>query len=499
VSDFTALVDLASERVGGAVLAANDDFFAPKENLILSSQPVFIEGKYTDRGKWMDGWETRRRREPGHDWAILRLGLPGIVRGVVIDTSFFTGNFPSHGSVEACAAEPSASPDDLAGSSTQWMDLLPKSGLTGDTQNLFAVTCPYRCTHVRLNIFPDGGVARFRVYGEALPDWPRLLAQSPEVDLAAVEHGGRVLAASDMIFGSRHNLILPGPGRNMGDGWETRRRRGPGYDWCIVQLGTEGRVRRVEVDTAFFKGNFPEGCSLEGCNAGVASLEDFAQASWKELLPRTKLHADTKHTFDKELRSEEPMTHVRLNIFPDGGVSRLRVFGTVTPEGRVRAGLRRLNTLTEPEARAALLACCGSRKWADALLRERPFQSAQQLRETVAGVWQNLGREDWLEAFGAHPRIGEKPAAHPSATAAKWSEQEQVGVRGAGAAFQEANRAYESRFGHLFIVCATGRTGDEMLALLRQRLQNGPGKELRIAAEEQQRITQLRLEKLLTL
>jgi allantoicase len=500
VSDFTELVDLASERVGGVVLAANDEFFAPKENLLKAAKPVFLEDKYTDRGKWMDGWETRRRREPGHDWAVLKLGLPGVIRGVVVDTAHFKGNYPARCSLDACAAGANASPEKLLGSSTQWTEILPQSDLKGDTQNLFTIASPHRITHLRLNIFPDGGVARLRVYGEVIPDWKEL-ASAAELDLAAVENGGRVLGASDMFFGSRHNLILPGPARNMGDGWETKRRRGPGHDWVIVQLGTEGVLHRVEVDTSHFKGNFPEGCSLEGCKAGGASFDALQAGTWQELLPRAKLAANTRHIFEKELQPVGPFTHVRFNIFPDGGIARLRLFGRATPEGLLQAGLHRLNALAEPEAAAALRACCGSTHWTQRMLAQRPFPSVERLRETADRLWGEMGEDDWLEAFRAHPRIGEKSLEQQGEVARQWSEQEQVGTRGASARtlakLQEAQRTYEARFGHIFIVCAAGKTAEEMLALLHQRLQNERGKELGIAAEEQRRIMQLRLQKLL--
>ncbi|HXE74565.1 MAG TPA: allantoicase [Candidatus Xenobia bacterium] len=498
MSDFTELVDLASERVGGVALAANDEFFAPKENLLRASAPVFIEDKYTDRGKWMDGWETRRRREPGHDWAIIRLGLPGVIRGVVVDTRHFKGNYPEKCSLEACAAEPNATAEHLQ--AAQWVEILPPSNLQGDTQNRFSIESPWRFTHLRLNIFPDGGVARLRVYGDVIPDWKQVLAVGGEIDLIAVENGGRVCGASDMFFGSRHNLILPGPARNMGDGWETRRRRGPGHDWAIVQLGAEGVVRRLEVDTSHFKGNFPESCSLEGCQTSDATLAD---AHWRELLPRTRLRADTRHVFEEELKEAGPVTHLRLNIFPDGGVARLRAFGEVTPAGRRQAAVRGFNALLPQEAERALRACCGSSRWAHQMLARRPFGSLEQMQEAADAISRTLGREDWLEAFRAHPRIGEKASEKQEAAARAWVEQEQSGTRGASeklrAELREANREYEQRFGWLFIVCATGKTTEEMLALLRQRLQNEPDKELAVAAEEQRRITRLRVEKLLTL
>ena len=331
-TDFTELVDLAAEKVGGAVLVANDEFFAPKENLLKSGAPIFIEGKYTDLGKWMDGWETRRRRTPGFDWCIVRLGLPGIIRGVVVDTSFFRGNYPEHFSLEACALEGRPNADDLQSDAINWTPLLPQLPLAGDTQNSFAVEGGQRATHLRLKIYPDGGIARLRVYGEVLPDWERLQRIGGDVDLAAVENGGRVILCSDMFFGHRHNLIMPGRAANMSDGWETKRRRGPGHDWVIIKLGATGQVHRLEVDTAWFKGNFPESCSLEATSAAHVPEEQLTDLSleWKNVLPRTKLQAHTRHFFEKEILNAGQVSHLRFNIFPDGGVSRLRVYGSLS-------------------------------------------------------------------------------------------------------------------------------------------------------------------------
>jgi len=504
VSDFTELVDLALDRLGGVVLAANDEFFAPKENLLKSGKPIFLEDKYTDRGKWMDGWETRRRRTPGHDWCLIKLGLPGILRGAVVDTSYFKGNYPEACSLEACATDPGASIEALQAPAMRWTEVLPRSGLRGDTQNPFAIDFPRRVTHIRFNIFPDGGVARLRVYGEGVPDWAQFRTHAPELDLVAVENGGRVLGASDTFFGSRHNLILPGPARDMRDGWETRRRRGPGHDWAIIKLGAAGLLRQVEVDTTHFKGNAPGSCTLEGCDAEGASLQQLMSFSvlWQELLPHVPLQPDTRHVFGKEVKALGPVTHVRFSIFPDGGVARLRLYGSMRQERHQRGELQRLNALPDEEVEAALLACCGSSVWARRLARRRPFPEVADLFKASNETWWELAQKDWLEAFRAHPRIGERKAAQEaSLNAQRWPEAEQAGTRGASAELlaelQEANRAYEARFGHLFIVCATGKTTEEMLALLRQRLQNDPDMEVRIAAEEQRRITNLRLEKLL--
>jgi allantoicase len=327
--DFTELVDLAAEKVGGAVLVANDEFFAPKENLLKSSAPIFIEGKYTDLGKWMDGWETRRRRTSGFDWCIIRLGLPGIIRGIVVDTSFFRGNYPEHFSLEACALPGQPTAEELQSNAINWLPLLPQLPLAGDSQNPFVVEGEQRATHLRFKIYPDGGVARLRVFGEVLPDWERLQRIGGDVDLAAVENGGRVISCSDMFFGHRHNLIMPGRAANMSDGWETKRRRGPGHDWVIIKLGAVGQVRRLEVDTAWFKGNFPESCALEATHAtdsSAAALSDLS-VEWKSILPRTKLQAHTRHFFENEILDAGEASHLRFNIFPDGGVSRLRVYG----------------------------------------------------------------------------------------------------------------------------------------------------------------------------
>jgi len=328
MTDFTELIDLASENLGGAVLYANDEFFAPKENLLKPGAPIFIEGKYTDLGKWMDGWETRRRRSPRReekfDWCIVRLGLAGIIHGVVVDTSFFRGNFPSHCSIEVCTIDGQPRLEQLM--RAEWTEILPQSELQGDSQNRFTISSA-RATHLRLKIYPDGGVARLRVFGEVVPDWEALRQRESEIDLAAAEHGGTVLTASDMFFGHRHNLIMPGRASDMSDGWETKRRRGEGYDWCVIKLGTAGTIKRVEVDTLWFKGNYPESCSIEVCNS--AEDMDLEKVVWQELLPNTKLQAHTLHSFTDEIRGSGTTTHVRFNIFPDGGVSRLRLYGRI--------------------------------------------------------------------------------------------------------------------------------------------------------------------------
>jgi allantoicase len=270
----------------------------------------------------MDGWETRRRRTPGHDWAVVRLGAPGIVRGVVIDTSFYTGNYPEKASVDACALGDNASVEGILSGAVHWDSLLPQAALEGNAINAFETPGQRRrVTHLRLNIFPDGGVARFRVHGEVVPDDGVF---TREVDLAAMENGGYVVACSDMHYGHRQNLILPGRSTHMGDGWETKRRRGPGHDWSIIRLARPGRIARIELDTDHFKGNAPGKCMIEYANADAAAF-DPETAKWSELLAETPLEPHTRHKWS-DVESKDA-THVRLNIFPDGGVARLRLFG----------------------------------------------------------------------------------------------------------------------------------------------------------------------------
>ncbi len=314
---FHAFIRLEQPRLGSRVTFASDEFFAAKERLIDPSEPKFIDDKYDDHGKWMDGWESRRRRTPGHDFCIIRLGVAGVIRGLDIDTSFFTGNFPPQASIDVCTSDEDVPEEG-------WSELLAKTDLSGDTHQFIAIQNENSWTHLRLNIFPDGGIARLRVYGEVKPEPSD---EEGMLDLIALRHGGRALACSDEHYGSMHNLNLPGRGINMGDGWETARRRGPGNDWVILALGQAGTIERVEVDTAHFKGNYPDRVSLEVAN--FANNEDARNDSdqWRTLLPESKLSMDQQHFFESELQATGTITHARVAIFPDGGISRLRLFG----------------------------------------------------------------------------------------------------------------------------------------------------------------------------
>jgi allantoicase len=315
---FHSWVRLEQPRLGTRVTFATDDFFAAKERLIDPAEPVFIDDKYDDHGKWMDGWESRRKRSPGHDYCVIRLGVPGVIRGFEIDTRFFTGNYPPQASIEACISDAEVPEDG-------WVEVLPKTDLDGDSQQVFNIEDETVRTHVRLHIYPDGGIARLRIFGEVRADFSGV---DGYVDLAAVENGGRPLSCSDEHYGSMHNLNLPGRGINMGDGWETARRRGPGHDWVIVALAQAGVIERAEIDTAHFKGNYPDRVVLD---AGVFADDADAvnsSSAWQSLLPEHKLKMDQQHYFES-LQTIGAVTHVRMSIFPDGGVSRLRLFGRV--------------------------------------------------------------------------------------------------------------------------------------------------------------------------
>ncbi len=497
MNDFLDLPDLASETVGGAAILCNDEFFAEKENLLKPHEAVWKEHEYTDRGKWMDGWETRRfRPEDGcapprdsdiHDWCIVRLGMPGVIKGIVVDTAFFRGNYP-----DACVLQATAIDDPLdlrALENATWTTIVPRSHLEGNHKNHFTVSSPERFTHVRLVIYPDGGVARLRVHGQVVPDWNRL---GSRVDLAALDNGAVVETCSDMFFGSRNNRIKPGPSRSMADGWETRRRRGPGNDWAIVRLAATGTIDQLVIDTSHFKGNAPALATVEGALAARADEVEV----WRTLLPKTPLQAHTRHVFDHQLRRIGDISHLRLSVYPCGGVARLRAWGARAAESH--PGLAKLNALPDTEAIAALKRCCGCTRWATLMAKERPFEDLAALLRIGERTWWSLSTKDHLEAFAAHPRIGEQKAPATGDTA--WSKGEQQGAAAASSAtleaLAEANRAYESQLGFIFIVCATGRSADSMLVDIRARLANSREVEVRTAAEEQAKITRLRLQKL---
>ncbi len=325
--DFSEhFVNLADPRLGTEVVYATDDFFAPKERLISRKDPIFIEDKYDDHGKWMDGWESRRKRVSGYDYCVVKLGKSGRIKGIEIDTRHFTGNFPPAASIDVCRTQ-----DHMPDEDTHWTEILPTKGLSGDRQHFFEIKSDQVWSHVRLNIYPDGGVARLKVYGIIEVDWPEVLNQESgqKIDLAAMAWGGRAIGCNDAHFGLPMNIISPTQMENMGDGWETRRRRTAGHDWAVFALATTGTIDHAVIETTFFKGNYPDRFSLQA--ALVSGLDDTAlleqSPSWQTLLPEQKLSADGRHEFTSELRNLGPVSHVRLNIYPDGGIARMRLFG----------------------------------------------------------------------------------------------------------------------------------------------------------------------------
>ncbi|MGB3439542.1 MAG: allantoicase [Actinophytocola sp.] len=354
--DFIGLPDLASRRLGGSVLSANDELFAERENLIRPQEPVFQAATFGHKGQLYDGWETRRRREPGVDHAVVRLGLPGVVHGIVVDTAFFTGNYPPFCWVDAASVDGYPSPAEL--DAADWQPLVPRSPLLGNTKNPFEVEDPRRFTHVRLTIDPDGGVARLRVHGTPVAD-PRFLDLA-SLDLAALEHGASIDGCSNMFYSSPANLISPGFAQVMGEGWETARRRDEDNDWVSVVLAAEGAVRMAELDTSHFKGNAP----------GWASLAGRVGTEWVELLGRTRLQPDTRHRF----RLAGPaVTHVRMDVYPDGGMARLRLHGALTEAGQTDLVCRWLNSLPEHQAIAALIEAGLPEQVAAEQVSARPF------------------------------------------------------------------------------------------------------------------------------
>ena len=488
--DFLKMINLASEKLGARALLCSDDFFAPMENLLKAGRGVFIAEKYTDRGKWMDGWESRRKRDPGHDWCIIKLGAAGIIHGLDVDTNHFLGNHPPYCSVEACVLNSEAL------ETAEWVELLSKSRLNPGSQHYFEIFDDRIWTHVRLHIYPDGGVARLKVYGEVKKDWSPV-DKDTYIDLAAAVNGGKCISCNDMFFSHMDNLIMPGKGENMGDGWETKRNRTPeNRDWVTIRLAHPGWINKLSVDTHHFKGNYPDSCLLEAC---YSTDQDLHKAKWYPLFPQSKLSAHAEHIFENSMHPKKEFSHVRLSIFPDGGVSRLRVWGNIR---RPNMRIDQFHTLDEVAAKEHLTRCCGSKRWVDLMWEKTPYSDLADLLTKADEAWALCNNEDALEAFDHHPKIGGKDKlAEKFASTSSWASAEQSGVDQANdevlERLAEANRIYEEKFGYIFIVFATGKTAGQMLDILEERLQNDQDTEIEIAKKEQHKITRLRLEKLL--
>lgn len=334
-SDFLAYPDLASRALAGSVVWATDESFAERENLIRSTEPTFDPHEFGNKGKVYDGWETRRRRhdEIGeNDAAIVRLGVPGQVKGIVVDTAWFTGNYPPAVAVYGLTCDEYLSGEEIAAlPDSDWFTLVPPTDARGDHRHLFEIfpageAAARRVTHVKLEMIPDGGIARLRVHGQPAVD-PRFI--SGTIDLAAVENGARVTHCTNMFYSRPDHVISLGRARNMGEGWENARRRDDSNDSVTVQLAGEGRVRWVEFDTSYFVFNAPGDMKLTGITADGEELE---------LVGKTRVLPDTRHRFAVSDAAEgttgpTPVVAVRADVYPDGGISRLRVWGELTGDG----------------------------------------------------------------------------------------------------------------------------------------------------------------------
>ena len=320
---ISTLINLASPKLGSLGVKANDEFFAPLKRMLLDNEPIFIPDKYDDHGKWMDGWETKRRRVPGNDWCLIKLGSPGIIKEIDVNTKFFTGNYPPQASIEGIYSESEPDIDDK-----KWLTILEKVDLDGDKINKFGVKKKNIVNWIKVNIYPDGGIARLRLWGDVYQNWDNF-DNNKIIEISALKNCGKIISYNNAHYGDVSALLSEGRGKNMGDGWETRRRREPGNDWIIIELGKKARLEEVEVDTAFFKGNFPESCSVEGVDAD-GNIENIENLDWTPIISKTALKADTIHKIKIENKYKQTIfSHVRLNIFPDGGVSRFRVYGFI--------------------------------------------------------------------------------------------------------------------------------------------------------------------------
>lgn len=465
------MIDLISERVGGRVLSVNDEFFAPAENLLKADSPV-AKDEYTDRGKWMDGWETRRRREPGHDWAIIKLGMGGRVRRVTVDTSHFTGNFPEQFSLDAAGID---NPEEA-----EWVELIAPTDLSGSSVATFEVDDRHRVEMIRFNIYPDGGVARLRVEGDPIPAM-QLVCPDGETDLGVASVGGEVIDVSDFHFSHPSNLLRPVSSAGMWDGWETRRRRDDGHDWVVVRLGLAGSVERLIVDTSHFKGNAPGSVSADLSDDGVY---------WTKVADRVQVSPDQANVVEMDGLSA---SYLRLSIHPDGGLARLRVLGTPSRQSASAKRVEYLNSLLPQPAGHFFHTACASSAWVEGMVGRRPFGSVQAVLQEVELTFSNLSEADWLEAFGGHPRIGERGDATANREQAGTSSATQETIR----SLLDVNRRYEEKFGFTYIVYATGKTADQMLRIARERLANDREDEVANAAAEQRKITATRLRRML--
>ena len=315
------LIDLAQPRLGTKVIYKTDDFFASANRIISPTEPVFKVGVFDKHGKWMDGWESRRKRTAGHDYIIIKLGKPGTIKKVDVDTSHFNGNQPAMISIEG------ANSNSNKINQLKWQPLLSEKKTKANSHHYFTVNSDKVFTHIKFNIFPDGGVARLRLYG-SIAKSSKL--KNKKINLASLLDGSSVIACNNEHFGKAENILAPGKAKNMGDGWETRRRRGKGFDWLILNSLDGKEIDKIEISTHHFKGNFPSHCSLQAAylpNSKNSKQIVKSSTKWKYLLKDAKLSANKIHVFKNNLMKKDKINFIKINIFPDGGISRFRIYG----------------------------------------------------------------------------------------------------------------------------------------------------------------------------
>lgn len=483
-------IDLASARLRGHVLAVSSEIGESAARLLQSSCPApLFEGN--QRGKETDdAWFTRRRST--HEWAIVRLGVPGLVRELVVGTRGVGTDCPASAWIEGCVAPHGALADELDG----WVELVPPTPLKGDHRNRFQVISRQRFTHLRLNLSSDGAISRFRVLGQALPGWMATGRSFPShLDLAATNNGAIVVSTSATALGRADNLISPATARDERDVWVTERRRDPGSSLAVIRLAGPGSIRTAVVDTEHLHEHAAPSCSLQGARG----WEEPDESDWFEILPAQRLLPDTEHVFADELAEHEEVHWVRLNLHPDGGISRLRLWGEISPKGMVDSRLAYLNACGEPELHEIFLAVCHSERFAAELREMAPFENVADLQKKGATAWSRCREKDWRESLAGHPRIGQR--AGGSDLASRWSrgEQSKAATPDEAVKAELASRQadYEEKFGFIFLICASGRSSGEILAALNERMDQTPERELQTVAEELAKIIHLRLEKLL--
>lgn len=323
--------DVVGEKLGGAVVACLNEWFAEAANLIKPKAPIRDATRFVHAGAWYDGWETRRHNTEEADWAIIKAGVAlAQIAGCEVDTAFFNGNHAPHILVEGANFALEEAPQDWASASVNWEPIIEKTEC-GPSQKHFFVResglTSQNYTHFRLRMYPDGGIARFRLYGVVLPVPPKDKCEI--LDFALVKNGGVAVQVSDQHFGSADNLLLPGRGHDMSDGWETKRSRTPGHvDWVVIKLGALTTIKNIVVDTAHFRGNFPQKINVKGYKG--LQPPAFDSQEWSLLVPDSKTGPDAEHEYDIEDTSS--YSHVLLTIIPDGGVKRVRVNGCLADE-----------------------------------------------------------------------------------------------------------------------------------------------------------------------